>query len=103
VKASSHSDVHSNAFFKTQKSGKHLSVALETNLFSVATLPVRLWISLTFLGDFMSMITPILFGLDSTSLCETRKPTNFPDETPKVVIELHFVLFEGLESLHQIF
>ena len=84
AKASSHSGVHINAFSKTLKNGRHLSVALETNLFSVTTLPVRLWISLTVLGGFMSMIALILSGLASTPLCETRKPRNFLDETPNV-------------------
>ena len=48
--AYSHSVVHSNDFFNVWKKGRHLSIALEMNLFNAATLPFRLCTLLTVFG-----------------------------------------------------
>ena len=45
-----HSVVHSNDFLNVRKKVRHLSVALETNLFRAAILPFRLCTSLTVFG-----------------------------------------------------
>ena len=47
-KAFWHLSVHSKAFFSVLKKGKHLSIALETNLLRAATLPFKLYTFLTF-------------------------------------------------------
>ena len=75
--------VHSNAFLRTSKNGKHLLVALETNLLRAATRSISDWTSLTFCGGFISSITWILSEFASILLCDTIKPKNFPDDTPK--------------------
>ena len=82
-KAFRHSSVHSNAFLRTSKNGKHLLVALETNLLSAATRSVSDWISLVFYGGFMSSIAWILSGFALIPLWETLNPRNFLDDTPK--------------------
>ena len=93
-KALWHSSVYSNAFFKTLKNGKHLSVALETNLLRVATHPIRDWTSLILCGGFISRIALIFFGFASIPLCETMNPRNFPDATPKVhLLGFNFILY----------
>ena len=80
-KASWHSSVHSKAFFSILKNSRHLSVTLESNLLRAATLPFRLYTSLTFFGGIISSMAWILSGLASTPYCETMKPRNFPDDT----------------------
>ena len=58
-----HSLVHSKALFIILKNGKHFSVARETNLLNAATLPFRLYTSLTFFERFISRIAWILSRL----------------------------------------
>ena len=82
-KALWHLSVHSNAFFRTLKNGKHLSVVLETNLLRAATRPVRDWTSLILYGGFISRIALIFSGFALIPLCETMNPRNFLDATPK--------------------
>ena len=60
-----HSTVHSKDFFNVQKKGRHLSIALNTNLFNATTLPLRLYTSFTFLDGVISIIAWILSGLTS--------------------------------------
>ena len=88
------SSVHSNAFLRILKNGKHLSMALETNLLRAATHPMSDWTSLIFCGGFISSITWILLRLALISLCETIKPRNFPDDTPKAhLLGFNFMLY----------
>ena len=54
--AVSHSSVHTNACFNVLKKGRHLSIALETNLLMATILPVSFWISLTVLGKAILMM-----------------------------------------------
>ena len=63
------------------KGGKHVSVALKTNLFSAATRPIKDWTSLMFFRGSMSNIAWILPGFASIPLCETMNPKNFLEET----------------------
>ena len=58
----------SKAFRRILKKGRHLSVDLETNLLSVAILPLRRWSSLVEEGDFISRIYLILLGFASIPL-----------------------------------
>ena len=67
-KACWHLAVHSKDFFNVQKKGRHLSVALETNLFSIVILPLRHFTSFVFLGGAISIMAQILFGLTSIPL-----------------------------------
>ena len=54
--AVSHSSVQAKACDNVVKKGRHLSVALETNLFRAVILPVSFWTSLTVLGKAILMI-----------------------------------------------
>ena len=93
-KALWHSSVHSNAFFRTLKNDKHLSVALETNLLKAVTRPVRNWTSLILYGGFISRIALIFSGFASIPLYETMNPRNFPDTTPKAhLLGFNFILY----------
>ena len=76
-----HSSVHSNDPFNTRKKGRHLSVALETNLFSAAILPFRLYTSLTVFGGASSIIARIFSGLTLIPHWDTMNPKNFPTIT----------------------
>ena len=80
--------------FDTLKNGKHLSVAFETNLLRSATHLVRLSTSLIFFGNSMFSSAWILSGFALIHLCETMKPRNFPDETPKAhIFGFNFTLY----------
>ena len=69
-------------------------MALETNLLRAATRPVSDWTSLIFYGGFISNIAWILLELASIPLCETIKPRNFPDDTPKAhLLGFNFMLY----------
>ena len=93
-KALWHSSVHSNAFFKTLKNGKHFSVALEINLLSAVTRPVRDWTSLILYGGCISRIALIFSRFALIPLCETMNPRNFPDATPKAyLLGFNFILY----------
>ena len=88
-----HSLVHSKALFRILKNGKHLSVAHEMNLLSAATLPFRLYTSLTFFEGLISRIAWILSGLASTPHWDTIKPRNFLDDTSNThLLGLSFIL-----------
>ena len=63
-----HSFVHSKDFFNTQKKGRHLFVALETNLFRAATFPFKLCTAFTVLGGSSSNMAHIFSGLTSIPL-----------------------------------
>ena len=92
-KAFWHSSVHSNAFLRTLKNDKHLSVALETNLLRAATRPVRDWTSLMLYGGFIFRIVLIFSGFASIPLCDTMNPRNFPDDTPNThLLGFNFIL-----------
>ena len=52
----------------TRKKGNHLSVALDTNLFNAAILPLRLYTSFTFLRGAISIMARILSRLASIPL-----------------------------------
>ena len=43
-------------FFNVQKKGRHLSITLDTNLFSATTLLLRFYTSFTFLGGAISIM-----------------------------------------------
>ena len=60
------------------KKGKHLSVAFETNLFSAATLSVRLCTSFMVFGNANSIMACILSRLTLIPLWDTMKPRYFP-------------------------
>lgn len=85
-KACSHSWVHSNFFlhFNTLKNEAHLSLDLDTNLFSMATRPTKLCTSLDLFGDSISNNFFIFSGLVSIPLWWMTKPKIFPAFTPKV-------------------
>ena len=75
-------------------------MALETNLLRAATRPVSDWTSLIFYGGFISNIAWILLGLASIPLCETIKPRNFPDDTPKAhLLGFNFMLYCRAECI----
>ena len=78
-----HSLVHSKAYLSTLKNGRHLFVALEIKRLRDATLLFRLCTSLMFFGGAISIIACTLLGLASTLHCDTVKPKNFLDATPK--------------------
>ena len=93
-KAFWHLSVHSNVFLRILKNGKHLSIALETNLLRAATRLVRDWTSLIFRGGFMSSIAWVLSGFALIPLWETINPRNFPDNTPKAhLLGFNFMLY----------
>ena len=73
-----HSSVYSKDFFSTQKKGRHLSVALETNLFRAATFPFKLYTGFTVLEGSSSNMARTFSGLTSIPLWDTMKPKNFP-------------------------
>ena len=77
-----HSSVHLKDFLSTRKKGKHLSVALETNLFRATIFPFKLYTVFTVLGGSNSIIARTFFGLTSIPLWDTMKPKNFPAVTP---------------------
>ena len=76
------SSIHSNDFLRVRKNGRHLSVALETNLFRAAIFPFKLWTSLTVLGGSNSIMARTFSGLTSIPLWDTMKPKNFLAVTP---------------------
>ena len=63
-----HSSIHSKDFFSTRKKGRHLSIALETNLFRVATFPFKLCTAFTVLGGSSSNMARTFSGLTSIPL-----------------------------------
>jgi hypothetical protein len=72
------------ADFNTSKNGRFLSVDLEMNLFSDASLPTNLWAPfLDFSGSIQSIVS-ILLELALIPLVETRQPKNFPFFTSKM-------------------
>ena len=68
LNACCHSVVHSNGFLNVRKKGRHLSVALKTNLFNAAILPFKLCTSLTIFGEANSIMACIFSGLTSIPL-----------------------------------
>ena len=90
-----HSSVHSNDFLETRKNGRHLSVALETNLFRAATLPFKLYTAFTVLGGSSSNMSRTFSGLTSIPLWDTMKPKNFPAVTPNThLLGFNFMLYD---------
>ena len=65
-----------------QKKDRHLSVTLETNLFSATTLLLRLCIFMTFFGSVISIMACTLSGLALIPLWDTMNPRNLPVNTP---------------------
>jgi hypothetical protein len=88
-KASSHSSVHSKAFLRILKKGRHLSVEREMNLFNSASRLVSCCSCFVVFGDYISRTARIFSGLASIPLLETIYPRNFPEDTPKA----HFAGF----------
>ncbi|KAI5349225.1 hypothetical protein L3X38_002112 [Prunus dulcis] len=66
------------------KNGLHLSVDFERNRLRAAALLVRLCISFTVEGDFISRMALIWRGCASIPHCVTKYPRNRPDDTPNV-------------------
>ena len=87
--------VHLNDFFSTQKKGKHLSIALETNLFRAATFPFKLCIAFTVLRGSSSNMARTFSGLTSIPLWDTMKPKNFLVFTPNThLLGFSFMLYD---------
>ena len=63
-----HSSVHSKDLLSIQKKGRHLSVALETNLFRATTYPFKLCTAFTVLGGSNSKMARTFSGLTSIPL-----------------------------------
>lgn len=59
------SSVHAKAYLRVFEKGRHLSIALETNLLSSVTLLVNFLTSLTVLDDGISSMTFTISGLAS--------------------------------------
>jgi hypothetical protein len=89
-KASSHSSIHSKAFLRILKKGRHLSVEREMNLFNAVSHPVSCCSCFVVFGDYILRTARIFLGLASIPLLETIYPRNFPEDTPKV----HFAGFD---------
>ena len=90
-----HSSVHSKDFFRTWKKGRHLSVALETNLFRAATLLFKLCTAFTVLGGYSSNMARTFSGLTSIPLWDTMKPKNFLAVTPNMhLLGFSFMLYD---------
>ena len=86
---------HSNDFFNVQKKGRHLSIALEMNLFNAATLPFRLYTSLTVFGGANSIMARIFSKLTSIPFWDTMNPRNFPAITPNThLFGFSFMLYD---------
>ncbi|KAI5349648.1 hypothetical protein L3X38_002537 [Prunus dulcis] len=66
------------------ENGLHLSIDFERNQLRAAALPVRLCISFTMEGDFISRMALIWRGCASIPHCVTKYPRNRPDDTPNV-------------------
>ena len=62
-----------NAFFKTLKKGKHLFVSLETNLFNVATLPVKALLCISIILSWWWTRSSLDFVCPSGSACSRIK------------------------------
>ena len=83
-----------NALFKVLKKGRHLFVALETNLLRAATLPVSDCTSLIVFGEDISRIALTFSGFASIPLHDTINPRNFPEETLKAHLDgFNFMLY----------
>ena len=90
-----HSSVHSKDFLSTQKKGKHLSVALEMNLFRAATFPFKLCIAFNVLGGSSYNMARTFSGLTSIPLWDTMKSKNFPTVTPNThLLGFNFMLYD---------
>ncbi|KAI5323668.1 hypothetical protein L3X38_032740 [Prunus dulcis] len=79
---------------------------LEWNRLRAPALPVRLCISFTVEGDFISRMALICRGCASIPRCVTRYPKNWPEDTPKVHFtwfQLHAILAEQVECLGGVF
>lgn len=64
----------------------------DMNRLSAATRPVNFFTSLTFLGDYMFIISLIWLGFASIPLCVTMQPKNVPAATPNVrLVGLSFI------------
>lgn len=68
---------------RTLKKGEQLSVALEMNLVRAATHPVRLWMSFTVFGTFMSKMARIFSRLAQMPHWLIMKSRNLPEAKPK--------------------
>ena len=82
------------ACFKVLKKGRHLSVALETNLLRAVAFPVRDCTSLIVFEEDISRMALTFSGFASIPLCDTMKQRNFLEETPKVhLARFNFMLY----------
>jgi hypothetical protein len=71
-------------FRRSLKNGSALSANLEMKRLRAASDPVSFWMSLTQASGLITSIALIFFGLASMPRYQTRKPSNFPAETPKM-------------------
>ena len=89
-----HSFIYSNDFLNVRKKGRHLSVALETNLFNAVILLFRLCTSLTVFGGANSIMSCIFSGLISYPF-GIPCPKNFPIVTPNThLFGFNFMLYD---------
>jgi hypothetical protein len=88
-----HSLLQVNAFFKILKKGRNLSVDQERNQFRAAIFPVSCYNCLIVLGGYISKTAFTFSGFASIPLCDTMKPKNLPEETPKAHLDgFNFIL-----------
>jgi hypothetical protein len=85
-KACSTSSVQANGpdFCRSLKKGSALSANLEMKRLRAASDPVSFWMSLIWAGGLITSIVLIFSGLASMLRYETRNPSNFLVETPKM-------------------
>ena len=90
-----HLSVYSNDLLKVQKKGRHLFVALETNLFRAVILPFKLYTFFTVLCGPDSIMARTFSGLTSMPLWDTMKPKNFSVVTPNThLLGFSFMLYD---------
>ena len=89
-----HSSVHSKDFFSTRKKGRHLSVALEMNLFKAATFLFKLCTAFTVLVGSSSNMARTFSGLTFIPLLGHHETQEFPGRHPEHAltwIQLHVI------------
>ena len=99
-----HSFIYSNDFLNVRKKGRHLSVALETNLFNAVILLFRLCTSLTVFGGANSIMSCIFSGLISYpfGIPWSQELSYCHPKHTLVWIQLHVVRSKGVEGLSKV-
>ena len=88
-----HLVVHSNDLFNVRKKGKHLSIALEKNLFNAAVFSFKLYTSLMIFSSVNYIMACIFSELTSIPFWDTMNPKNFPIVTPNAhLLGFNFML-----------